>query len=120
MAGERSPVGRRGRLWSPGSTAASTAIEHESRRTLCRYFYAWARRFPMPDEVQQSRTTSWSDWFPNFTPLFRAFGMSHKLNQLGAALGAVLLIFLWGLLLDAVWPTSSGSAVTIDGGHVTN
>src|SRR5215212_568878 len=56
----------------------------------------------MADESQTIRGINWRETFP-FTNIFKAFRVAVHPSKLVLALTALLLIWLGGLLLDAVW-----------------
>ena len=56
----------------------------------------------MADESQTIRGINWRETFP-FTNIFKAFRVAVHPSKLVLALAALLLIWLGGLLLDAVW-----------------
>ena len=56
----------------------------------------------MADESQTIRGINWREAFP-FTNIFKAFRVAVHPSKLVLALAALLLIWLGGLLLDAVW-----------------
>ena len=56
----------------------------------------------MADEAQQIRSINWREVFP-FTHLFKAFRVAVHPSKLVLALVALILIYLGGLVLDAVW-----------------
>jgi hypothetical protein len=59
----------------------------------------------MADDTPMLRTIDWRSVFP-FTLLFRGFRVAIHPSKLILALAAILLIYLAGRALDAVWPTA--------------
>jgi hypothetical protein len=57
----------------------------------------------MSDETQVLRTIDWRSVFP-FTQIFRAFRVAIHPSKLVLAFVAIVLIYLAGRALDAVWP----------------
>src|SRR5688500_8896048 len=58
---------------------------------------------PMADEAQTIRAINWREVFP-FTNLFRAFRIAVHPSKLVLALAALLVLYLGGRIMDAVWP----------------
>ncbi|MBI4581027.1 MAG: hypothetical protein HY718_15090, partial [Planctomycetes bacterium] len=59
----------------------------------------------MADQPGELRRINWDECFP-FTRLFKTFRMAIQPAKLGLALAGVILMGIWGGLLDLVWPNS--------------
>lgn len=59
----------------------------------------------MPEQPAEIQRINWSSCFA-FTQVFRTFKMALHPGKLGLALVALLLVGLWGLVLDGIWSGS--------------
>jgi hypothetical protein len=66
----------------------------------------------MADEQQELRRVNWNEVF-SVTHVFKSFRMAIHLSKLGLALAAVILIGLWGFVLDLV--AGWGNVTVTDG-----
>jgi len=57
----------------------------------------------MAEEPTELRRIHWTECFA-FTHVFRTFRMAMHPGKLGLALAGLLVIGLWGLILDGIWP----------------
>ncbi len=64
----------------------------------------------MADEQHEVRSISWGEVF-GFTQIFKSFRMAINLGSLFLALGALVLLFVGGTVLDEVWSISSSGFV---------
>lgn len=64
----------------------------------------------MAEQLTELRRIDWPSWFP-FLRIFKAFGLAVQPSKLGLALAGVLLMGIWGYLLDGVWRLSSARPV---------
>lgn len=62
----------------------------------------------MPEQSNELRRINWSECF-HFTLIFRTFRMALHPSKLGLALGGIVLMGLWGWLLDGLWLSGSQS-----------
>lgn len=61
----------------------------------------------MPEQTGELRRINWAEAFP-FTNIFRTFKLAIHPGKLLIALLAILLIGLWGWVLDSVWGKRNG------------
>lgn len=59
----------------------------------------------MADESQAIRGISWRETFP-FTQIFRSFRIAIHPSKLVLGLAALIVLYLGGMFLDAIWPTA--------------
>jgi len=59
----------------------------------------------MAEQPTELRRINWSECF-SFTQIFRTFRMAIHPSKLGLALAGLVLMALWGWILDAVWTCS--------------
>jgi len=59
----------------------------------------------MSEQVTELRRINWSECF-SFLRIFKAFRMAIQPGKLGLALAGVVLMGVWGWVLDGIWPAS--------------
>ena len=59
----------------------------------------------MADQTGELRRIHWDECFA-FTRIFKSFRMAIQPGKLGLALAGVILMGIWGSLLDGLWPAS--------------
>lgn len=70
----------------------------------------------MPEDGLDLRRISWIEAFP-FIRLFRTFRLSIHMSRLALGLAGILVCYVGGRVLDAVWPAAGRVAVVSAEGH---